>query len=112
MVAIELDKPRNLLFELSDIRDLEKALDGRPLGSVLRDLSQLGINALILCMYYGLRHEDRGLSIKLVEKMVSEKLRNGGSLGPLYEALPKALDETGLFRSGDDVGKQETPALQ
>lgn len=110
MVEVTLDKPRTLLFELGDIRDLEKALDGRPLGSVLRDLSQLGINALVLCLYYGLRHEDRGLSIKLVEKYIGEHLRNGGSLAPLYDALPKALDETGLFRTGDDAGKPQ-PAL-
>ena len=109
MVPVELDKTRHLHFDLAAMRDLELALNGRPLGAILNDLSSMGINVLVLATYHGLKHEDKALNPKLVERILQTMLKDKRNLQELYTALPKALEETGMFRTEDtDPGKSET----
>lgn len=89
------------------MRDLELALGGHTMGRILQDLSSLGINALVQATFHGLKHEDKGLSPKLVERMLSDHLKAGGNLTELYDALPKALEQTGMFRT-EDSGNAQT----
>ena len=111
MVQIELDKPRHLKFDLAAIRDLEANLDGKPLGAVVHDLSRVGINVMVLCMWAGLKHEDAALNPKLVEKMLSRYISDGKSLRVLGKKLREALiDETGLFRDEDETAEGNAQA--
>lgn len=73
----------------------------------------MGMNALVNSLYFGLKHEDAGLNQRLVERMVEQRLKSGESLQPLFSAIVKALEETGVFRTNEDVseGKQKTPTL-
>lgn len=110
MVQIDFDKPRNLRFDLAAVRDLEAALGGKPLASVINDLSMLGVNALVLSLWAGLKHEDRGLNPKLVERMLEAYISDKKSLRTLGRAVNDALDETGLFRTDEPEGNATTAA--
>lgn len=110
MIQIELDKTRNLKYGIAAVRDLEAALGGRPLGDVIHDLSRLGINALVVALLHGLKHEDSALSVNLIMKMLDRYLESGESLQPLYDAVSESLDKTGVFRTQTQVaeGKSQT----
>ena len=105
MVQIELDKSRNLHFGLASIRDLERAMGGKPLAGILHDLSAVGIDALVIALYHGLKHEDSGLNQNLVLKMLDKHIANGESLQPIFRAVSTALDKSGVFRTSEDVAE-------
>lgn len=102
MIQIDFDKPRQLHFDLSAIRDLEASMGGKPLASIVGDLASLGVTALVLALWAGLKHEDRTLNPKLVERMLEKYIDQKKSLRVLGRALNDAIEETGLFRSEDD----------
>jgi hypothetical protein len=111
VIPVELDKTRNIEFRLRAVRDLEAALGQKPLGSILQDISQFGINALVLALYHGLKKEDPTLNLNLVEKILEDHLESGHSLQPVYHAVGKALEASNVFRTSEDVasGKAQTP---
>jgi hypothetical protein len=100
MVQIEFDKPRSLMFDLAAIRDLERAMDGQPLGAIVQQLAQLGVNALVIALWAGLKHEDRTLSPASVTKRLETFLKNGGKIRTLADGLNDALEESGIFAGG------------
>lgn len=102
MITIEFDKTRQLFFDLAAIRDLEAAMNGQPLGQIVQHLSNLGINATVLALWAGLKHEDRGVSPNLVTKRLETYLKNGGKLRVLCDAISDALEESGLFRPAEE----------
>ena len=112
MVQIELDKPRQLKYGLGALRDLERAMNGKPLAQILMDLSSVGIDALCIALLHGLKHEDQSLNANLVLKLLDKHVESGESLQPLYRAVSQALEETGVFRTSEDVaeGKQKAAA--
>lgn len=112
-VTIDFDKPRQLKYGLAEVRDLESALGGKPLADIVNDLARLGVNVLVLSLWAGLKHEDRALNPKLVERMLSSYIAEKKSLRKLGQAVNDALDETGLFNSESDESAEgnETPEL-
>lgn len=91
---------------------METSLGNRPLGTIIHDLSSVGMNVLVLALYHGLKADDKALNPNLVERILDDHLKNGGRLGPIYDSITKALEESGVFRSagdGDDEGKSQTP---
>ena len=109
-VPLQFDKPRTLKFDLRAVRDLEVAMDGKPLASVILDITRLGVNATVLALWAGLKHEDKALTANLVSKHLETYLHHGGQLRDIARALDEALDETGLFKTDDgDAGNVETP---
>jgi hypothetical protein len=115
MIQIEFDKPRQLFFDLAAIRELENALGGQPLGAIVNQLSNLGINATVLSLWAGLKHEDRALTPNLVTKRLETYLKNGGKMRLLADAISDGLEESGLFRTAagdeiaEDAGKNGRP---
>jgi len=108
MIPVEFDKPRQLFFDLAAIRDLEAALGGQPLGTIVnQQLSNLGINATVNALWAGLKHEDRSLTPNLVTKRLETYLKNGGKLRTLADALSDALEESGIFRAASDEPAEE-----
>ena len=109
MVSIEFDRSRSLMFDLAAIRDLERAMDGQPLGAIVNQIAQLGVNALVVALWAGLKHEDKTLSPNGVTKRLETYLKAGGKLRPLADGLNDALEECGLFASGEvDEGNART----
>jgi hypothetical protein len=114
-VPIEFDKPRNLYYGLAEVRDLERVLDGKPVGSIITDLSLVGVNALVLALWAGLKHEDASLTTKLVERKLQTYIKDKKSLKVLGRAVRQALvDETGLFQTEEEApeGNEQTAAAQ
>jgi hypothetical protein len=107
VIQIDFDKPRQLHFDLAAIRDLEAAMGGKPLASIVNDLASIGVNAIVLALWAGLKHEDRTLNPKLVERMLSTYIKNKKSLRVLARALNDGIEETGLFRNEDDEPSAE-----
>ena len=102
MINVEFDKPRLLCYDLAAIRDLEKALDGQPLGAIVQQLSNLGVNALVMALWAGLKHEDRAVTPHLVQKRLETYLKEGKKLRLLADAINDALEESGLFGQPED----------
>ena len=107
MVQVEFDKPRTLLFDLAAIRDLEQALGGQPLGVIITQLSNLGVNAMVLALWAGFKHEDRAITPNLVTKRLETYLRDKKKLSVLADAISQALDESGIFTSSDDEAPEK-----
>lgn len=102
-VEIEFDKPRRLRFDLSAIEDFEAANNGQPLGLLVNNLNNLGLTALKLALWAGLRHEDQALTPNLVRRMLQQHLDDGKPLSQLTEPLNKAILQSGLFGKSLDV---------
>jgi hypothetical protein len=98
-VQIDFDRPRELKFDLRSIRDLERAMDGQPIGAILGLLSQAGVTATVTALWAGLKHEDASLSTNLVTKYLETYMQDGKSLRKLAHALSTEILATGLFKS-------------
>lgn len=101
MIALRFDKPRFVHFDLRAIKDLEANMNGQPIGLVVQQLGQLGVTALTMALWAGLKHEDRTLSPGLVTKMLETYIAQGRSLRKLGRAINDAIEETGLFKPDD-----------
>jgi hypothetical protein len=113
-VQIELDKTRHLKFDLQSVRDLEAMLDGKPLSNIIGDITRLGINAITVALYAGLKHEDRSLNINLVTKILDSHIKKAKGSGRnelriISRALSDAIDETGLFEDDTEGNAQPEP---
>jgi hypothetical protein len=107
-VQIDFDKPRELKFDLRSIRDLERAMDGQPIGAILGLLSQAGVTAIVAALWAGFKHEDASLSTNLVLKYLESYIQNKKSLRTLATALSTEILATGLFKSDvDELEEQE-----
>ena len=98
---IVLDKPRRLRFDIPAVRDLEASLR-QPLGLVWQQLGQMGINALCIALWAGLKHEDRALTQNLIVKIVERYIANGGKLKPIITAVTEAFEASDVFKSLDE----------
>jgi hypothetical protein len=102
-IPIDFDKPRQLKFDLAAVRDMEAALGGKPLADIINDITRLGVNALVIALWAGLKHEARDLNPRLVERYLTTYIAEKKSLRKLGQAVNDALDETGLFRNEDEA---------
>ena len=116
MVTIEFDKPRQLVFDLAAIRDLERAMDGEPLGVLVQRLANLGVNALVMFLWAGMKHEDRALTPHLTQVRLETYLKSGGKIRALADGINDALEESGLFKTAADeqaaAANPSTPTSQ
>lgn len=106
MVTLNFDKPRQLHYDLAAIRDLENAMNGEPLGTIISRLANLGITAMVLALWAGLKHEDRSLTPHLVTIRLETYLKDGKPLRALGDAINDALEESGLFKNANDAAKE------
>lgn len=105
-VSITLDKTRELKFDIRACRELESHL-GKPLGAIIGDISNFGVNAIVTSLYFGLKHGDKALNIALVEKMFSAYVAARRPMSAITRKLNDALDETGLFQREETVEDDE-----
>src|SRR5580765_2738091 len=106
MVKLDFDKPRLLSYDLAAIRDLENAMNGEPLGTIIQRLANLGISAMVLALWAGLKHEDRALTPHLVQIRLETYLKAGRPLRALGDGINDALEESGLFKNANDAVKE------
>jgi len=110
MVSVEFDKPRLLKYDLAAIRDLEAQMDGEPLGVIVNRLANLGINAMVLALWAGFKHEDRTITPHLVTVRLDTYLKAGKKLRLLADAINDALEESGLFQVTSEEPADPSPA--
>lgn len=106
MTPIQFDKPRHLAFDLLAIKELETQMGGVPVGSIVQQLQQAGVNALIFALWAGLKHEDETLTPVLVTEMLTRYVNQGNSLIPLAKGLNAALQASGVFRGPEEASDQ------
>ena len=114
MVTVEFDQQRQLFYDLAAIRDLEAAMGGEPLGVIVGRLANLGVNALVLSLWAGLKHHDRAITPNLVQRRLETYLQQGKPLRALADGINDALEECGLFKTAADEAASPlstTPAV-
>lgn len=83
-VAIELDKPRRLRYDLNALAEIEEGT-GKPLTEL--NQGNMGVRDIRLILWAGLVHEDPNLTQRDVGAMVS-----GENLGQVMDKLKEALE--------------------
>lgn len=83
----ELDKARNLKFNMKALALIEKKLNIK-IGQI--EQSGIGINEIAVILWAGLQHEDASLTIEKVMDLVDEH----SSLDEAAEKIGKAFDES------------------
>lgn len=106
-VAIELDKPRRLRFDVNALADLEEHL-GVGIGKVMEQ--EANFRLLRALLWAGLKWEERGLTVERAGSLIQNYLSNGGDLEALATTLIEALHATsGLFTGRGDSEAAEDP---
>lgn len=92
--ALQLDKPRTLKFGIRDVREFEQNL-----GYGVDELQARGqrMTALVALLFYGLRHEDKALTLPLVERKLQRYLDQGGDIIAIVDATYAALYHSGVY---------------
>lgn len=98
MIAVKLDKARNLLFGFEALR-LFKANYGKSLLKIDFSKEDDIEDIFPLIIYCGLKHEDNDLTVEKTVELIDEYLGIRGTL----ELLPKILKELNL--KGEDEQK-------
>lgn len=109
-VAIELDKPRRLRFDVNALADLEEHL-GVGIGKVMEQ--EANFRLLRALLWAGLKWEERGLTVERAGSLLQGYLARGGDLGALAATLVEALYATsGLLSDQDNEEPTEDPKPQ
>lgn len=103
-VSISLDKPRELKYDIRATRELESQL-GKPLGAIIQEITQFGVNAMITALHVGLKHEDKALTLSLTEKLFQQYVKDKKPLRELIQKINDAMEETGLFQKEEDMAR-------
>ena len=73
-------KERTLRYDIAAMLALEEASGGKPTGAIVASLQQWSFTSLVLLLWAGFRHEDRGLTQasvrRALEAYVSEPNAN------------------------------------
>lgn len=106
-----LDKPRTLVLSLTTLRELETAMGGIPVGEIVNQLARAGVNAVVMSLWAGLKHEDPELTPDRVTAILDRYLVDGRSLLPVATALNAAFEEARFFE-GFSGSLEPTPAVR
>jgi hypothetical protein len=106
-VHFTFDKSRELKFDIRAVKALELAAGNRPLGTLIGEMRQFSLTYITLAVWAGLRHEDKALTIRAVEDILEQFLKDKGLMGDVVDALIAAFEESGMFRTRADVEREE-----
>lgn len=107
-VAIELDRPRRLRFDINSLAELEDVLGGNLFSVFQQD--RLGIKFLRAFVWGGLRWEDKSLTMHQAGDLIQDYLERGGTLESLMQTLTKAIELSGLVAAGP--GTDSSPSAE
>lgn len=112
-VELDLDRPRKLRYRIPDLRDACRRLGGLTISALLDRLGQLDLDAVLIVVWAGLRHEDKRLTPERVEELVQDQVDKGVSVAALVLQLTEALNLSGIIgrrRDEGDEGNVRTPS--
>lgn len=103
-VEIKLDKLRFLRFDVNALADIEVKA-GLGLDTLLGE-ERVGINAIRVLLWGGLRWEDKALTLEAAGNLLQQYIEEGGDLTALGAQVMDAIRNSGLVQSGK---KQDAP---
>lgn len=94
MVKIDFaNDEREIRLNIKAMREAE-ALTGQPTSEIIRQFHAVSLTMLGVLLYVGMRHEDKALTLKTVERHLDRYADlEGGSLKTLRKAVIQAIDE-------------------
>ena len=99
VVGVDLDRPRLLLYRVSDGMALERALGGE---SFEEALNRRGFARMVAFIWAGLRHEDPRLTVDQTSKILDRAVVKGYDYAEIWNKISEALVESGLLRKPDE----------
>jgi hypothetical protein len=107
-VRVELfDKPRNLLFDVNAIADVEEVL-GKGIGEVFKE-ENAGFSMIRALLCHGLKHEDQSMTPTRAGKMMQKALESGVSLQEIMEKVTEAIAKSEVFPKAQPEDEAEDP---
>jgi hypothetical protein len=115
-IALDLDRPRRLRFDLNSSRlattTLQRYLPERADKLKLTDAATLLLqhdqDAIVVFLMAGLSHDDRGMSQRKIEDLVQAQLDKGKRIEDFSMPIIEALEAAGLIQLRRDlVGTEE-----
>lgn len=105
--SIELDRQRRVKFGMKAVRMLEEAMGGMGIAGIYEHVGTLGVNALVMALWLGLKSEDKDITPNLTVKLLDRYLQNGGSLRTVAVVVRKAIEATGIFKNDEALVDDE-----
>lgn len=105
-IDITLDKPRRLRFTMQTLRALETDVRnslGLPLNEAMGRWFSVTSRLLVL---HGLRHEDRKLTLDVVEGLLQNHIDAGGDVEKVYDQAARALRLSGVLGAASAAAAQ------
>lgn len=104
-VEVELGgKSRRIRYDFNAIADVEEKAAAGVVALFSED--RVGLHAMRILLWGGLKHEDKGLTIARVGSMIQEYMEAGGDLQELMDQVGQALQKSGLV--GNVTAGEET----
>lgn len=103
-VAIELDQPRALHFNLRALRALDRAMGEVGIAKALELLRALNFVTLERVIWAGLLHAEPTLQPMVVTKRVEAFIDRGGDASELFRAAYLAVNGSRVFGKPGDQG--------
>jgi hypothetical protein len=102
------DKPRELKCDIRATKALEREASGKSLGVLLSEMRQFGVTAITQALWAGLKHEDPTLTMRRIEDLLDQYLKDRGLMVDVVDALIAAFEESGMFRTRADLEREDT----
>jgi hypothetical protein len=101
------NRQRTLRFDIEAQLALEGQL-GKTTREIMADLAMLSFSALLVCLWAGLKHEDRALTVQLTLKYLKtyEQLP-GANVQLLFECVMKALQHSQWYQQVTSYDAEE-----
>lgn len=90
-----LDKPRQLRFDVNAIAGVEEAMNCN-IGVLFKE-DRVGFSVLRALLCYGLRWQDRALTVEKVGTLMQNAFEGGVTIEQLMEPISKAIEAAGIF---------------
>jgi len=100
-VRIELDRPRNLRFDINAFADAEALIGASVLDVLSTETGLLRFSVQRALIWAGLKHEDPSLTPQRVGAMMQIWLESGKPLADLMKAVNDGILGSGLIRPSD-----------
>lgn len=101
-------KNRVLRYDINAAIDMEKTL-GESLLNVIGNPTKIGFRVILVLLWGGLKHAEKGLTEQRVGLWMQDYLESGGSLEELVAKMGEAMQKarlTGSIREPDETGDE------
>ena len=95
-------RERTLVYDIGAMVAMERAMDGKPTGEIIRSLGNWSFSALIVVLWAGLKHEDPKLSQALTQKHLEHYVDlPGANIKQLRKDITDAIEGSSWYKQID-----------